>query len=583
MSSGCGDVLSLEDLKVAKLHQLFEAEVITGKSGGTASGADIEYATNMVTGQVQKTLPAILRDSGFQPASFDFTAGGTLTASDRNKAVYYPANGNYYSWSGSLPKTVAPGTDPTTDPLWVPQTDHLLRSDLAASSGAGMIGTTSGETQQVLNNKTAEMYAAVRKKSPATLYVSSSGSDSNSGSLASPLLTIQAAINKIMGQQQDYDVTISVGAGTFAPSVASGALPFGVKILIQGAGDTTIISGVSTAFTAQNGAQLTLKNMKIDAITSGFGTYAHLGGIINLDNVTFGAVAGTGHVVTDNGGRTNIVSGYKMVQQPGNFHYWNRGGGSELNMNGINVAIPNNISVDYFIYNEMGATVLCQGWTYSGAGAVTGGRYVTTKNATINAGTSTQAQRDAFFPGTHNNAGQPVDQPNVGGKFDAYPDYGFTTLQTVSATGLTAAAFLNIPDSFTQIVLRWDGVQLANNGGYMSLQFLPVDMPDWVVDASYYKGLDHSNTTPNLISEASAIRYQPKIAGGGASYGSLVINCFQGGGYPTISGNYTDNANIFHTVQSVFLDANWIRNLRFQIFGGGGTFTAGTFQLIGVY
>ena len=33
----CGDVLSLEDLQTAKKHQIFEAEVITGKAGGVAS------------------------------------------------------------------------------------------------------------------------------------------------------------------------------------------------------------------------------------------------------------------------------------------------------------------------------------------------------------------------------------------------------------------------------------------------------------------------------------------------------------------------------------------------------------------
>lgn len=60
MSSGCGDVLSLEDMKTAKKHQVFEAEVITGKSGGVAGGADIDEATNPVTGQTQDTLPAVI-------------------------------------------------------------------------------------------------------------------------------------------------------------------------------------------------------------------------------------------------------------------------------------------------------------------------------------------------------------------------------------------------------------------------------------------------------------------------------------------------------------------------------------------
>lgn len=128
MSSGCGDVLSLADLQTAKKHQIFEAEVITGKSGGVASGADIDYATNQVTGQAQKTLPAILRDMGFDPAAFDFTTGGTVTA--RDTVVYNPADNNWYSWAGTLPHVVAPGTDPTADSNWKPRTDQLLRQDI---------------------------------------------------------------------------------------------------------------------------------------------------------------------------------------------------------------------------------------------------------------------------------------------------------------------------------------------------------------------------------------------------------------------------------------------------------------------
>ena len=134
MSSGCGDVVSLEDMQTAKKHQIFEAEVITGKSGGVASGVDIHYATNQVTGQVQKTMPAILRDIGFEPASFDFTSGGTLTVDDRNKVVYDPVSTTWYSWGGALPKVIPAGTDPLADSNWRPQTDPNLRSDLADSS-----------------------------------------------------------------------------------------------------------------------------------------------------------------------------------------------------------------------------------------------------------------------------------------------------------------------------------------------------------------------------------------------------------------------------------------------------------------
>lgn len=143
MSSGCGDVLSLEDLKTAKKHQTFEAEVITGRAGGVSSGAEIDFATNQVTGQVQKTLPAILRDMGFNPAAFDFTTGGTVTA--RDTVVYNPADNNWYSWAGMLPHVVVPGTDPTADSNWKPRTDQLLRQDLASTQDGLGISLTALE------------------------------------------------------------------------------------------------------------------------------------------------------------------------------------------------------------------------------------------------------------------------------------------------------------------------------------------------------------------------------------------------------------------------------------------------------
>lgn len=135
MSSGCGDVLSLADLQTAKKHQLFEAEVITGKQGGVAGGVDIDYATNQVTGQSQKTLPAVLRDAGFRPASFSFDTGGTLSATDTDKAVLWPApggDGQYYVWRGTYPKTIPASSTPNTtggisSTAWQPIGDSTLK------------------------------------------------------------------------------------------------------------------------------------------------------------------------------------------------------------------------------------------------------------------------------------------------------------------------------------------------------------------------------------------------------------------------------------------------------------------------
>lgn len=153
MSSGCGDVLSLADLQTAKKHQLFEAEVITGKAGGIASGADIDYATNQVTGQVQKTMPAILRDLGFTPASFNFTTGGTLGTTDADKAVLWPiadgGDGNYYVWRGTLPKIIPAASTPNStggisSSAWEPVGDITLRADLARS---GTLTGAAGDKQ----------------------------------------------------------------------------------------------------------------------------------------------------------------------------------------------------------------------------------------------------------------------------------------------------------------------------------------------------------------------------------------------------------------------------------------------------
>lgn len=140
MSSGCGDVLSLADLQTAKKHQIFEAEVITGKSGGVAGGADIDYATNAVTGQTQKTLPAVLRDAGFSPVSWDFSTGGTLTVNDRDKVVYDPVSQTWYSYAGVLPVTVPAGFNPVGSADWKPWTDPTLREELAEENGVSLVG-----------------------------------------------------------------------------------------------------------------------------------------------------------------------------------------------------------------------------------------------------------------------------------------------------------------------------------------------------------------------------------------------------------------------------------------------------------
>jgi hypothetical protein len=159
----CGDVLSLEDLQTAKKHQLFEAEVITGKAGGVAGGASIDYATNQVTGQTQKTLPAVLRDAGFRPAPFTFVTGGTLAIGDSDMAVLWPVSGGgdgqYYIWKGAYPKVIPAASSPATtggvsDAGWLPLGDITLRGDLASvNSTVSIAGVTAERVADAANGE----------------------------------------------------------------------------------------------------------------------------------------------------------------------------------------------------------------------------------------------------------------------------------------------------------------------------------------------------------------------------------------------------------------------------------------------
>ena len=116
------DVLTITDLEAAKKHDTFHSEVITGKAGGVSTGADIDYATNAATSQVQKTLPAVIRDIGLQVQTWTATTGGVLNDPSEVFLDDIPTSagkGTYFAWTQAFPKTVAPGTDPANVPGYV--------------------------------------------------------------------------------------------------------------------------------------------------------------------------------------------------------------------------------------------------------------------------------------------------------------------------------------------------------------------------------------------------------------------------------------------------------------------------------
>lgn len=106
-----------------------------------------EDTYNQRDGDIVNTLAGAIKSTGFKPGPGDFTTGFTVMPGGRNIAWYDPVSQNWYSYLGAIPSPsgyhVAPGTNPVGDADWKPVTDQLLRNELSAIDGQGMLGTAS--------------------------------------------------------------------------------------------------------------------------------------------------------------------------------------------------------------------------------------------------------------------------------------------------------------------------------------------------------------------------------------------------------------------------------------------------------
>lgn len=134
----------VDDLTAAATAAVSSASAAATAAAGSATNSlnSANSASSFAADASASATVAInaLMNSTFDPSDFDFTTGGTLDATDRNKAVYNPADNNWYSWSGTLPKIVSAGEDPTVDSNWRPRTDQLLRQDLSSNTGFSLVG-----------------------------------------------------------------------------------------------------------------------------------------------------------------------------------------------------------------------------------------------------------------------------------------------------------------------------------------------------------------------------------------------------------------------------------------------------------
>lgn len=126
------DLLQVSDLEKTKLHNTFHVEAVTGKVGGLAGGADIDFTTNAVTGQIQKTLPKILNDIDWSYVGL-FADGVTFT---KRTDFALDAVGIQWGYTGNYPFTAIAGTVPSS-PTY--KTIHTTSAEFITKEGGGSV------------------------------------------------------------------------------------------------------------------------------------------------------------------------------------------------------------------------------------------------------------------------------------------------------------------------------------------------------------------------------------------------------------------------------------------------------------
>lgn len=116
---------------------------------------------------IYQALKGKAAEAGYNLVVGSFEEGGTLTNTDG--ALWYQADGKYYSWAGTLPKVVSSGSTPATSGgigagAWVDRSDVTLRSDLASESGSGLVGYQPAGTGAVATTVQSKLRESVSVK-----------------------------------------------------------------------------------------------------------------------------------------------------------------------------------------------------------------------------------------------------------------------------------------------------------------------------------------------------------------------------------------------------------------------------------
>jgi len=274
--------------------------------------------------------------------------GASVTVSDTPPAS--PTAGNLW-WESDTGILYIYYTDPTPNSQWV-----------AVSGGGGTVGR--------------ERLTANR-----TYYVATTGLDSNDGlAVGTPFLTVQKAIDTVAALDcATYNVTISVGAGSFAAGIVLKPYLGSGTMTLAGAGSTTIINGGADAgISAANCGVWNINSLKIIS-TSYHGLFV-AGAIANIVvvGVEFGA-CGAAHIRSTLG--ANVRLSLYSISGNAPFH-WSPDNKGNITCVSTTVTITGTPAFAGAFCSAIG---LCYVWaeaiTFSGA--ATGPRYTVTQGSIL--------------------------------------------------------------------------------------------------------------------------------------------------------------------------------------------------------
>lgn len=277
--------------------------------------------------------------------------------------------------------------------------------------GTADLGNTTGTLPVASGGTGATTVAAARAAlgdrvlaaGNVTLYVATTGSDSNNGlTVGTPFLTIQKAYDTFY---KTYDMagftpTIQLADGTYTAGLSAVQPVLGVPslgVIINGNSGTpanVIVNTTSAnAITAAQQAVITTQNMELRTTTSGSCVQASFGGVVFIGaGMRFGTCAAN-HIFTTLGGVVRAVSNYSIVGSASAGSHLFADQISQISYVSITVTVTGTPAFSTFALNNSMGLIYARSVTFSGA--ATGTRYSAAGNSVID----TAGGGASYFPG----------------------------------------------------------------------------------------------------------------------------------------------------------------------------------------